>query len=98
MNKTKASQPNRDSQQQVHEWIKDYQLYQDEEAQQRLVLHYKGLVQTIARKYAKGRSFQEDIFQVGMIGLLGAIRRYDETFGKSFEAFAVPTIVGEIKR
>ncbi|GAB3876354.1 hypothetical protein GCM10027610_145000 [Dactylosporangium cerinum] len=28
----------------------------------------------------------------------GAIRRYDATFGKSFEAFAVPTIVGEIKR
>lgn len=33
-----------------------------------------------------------------MIGLLGAIRRYDESFGKSFEAFAVPTIIGEIKR
>ena len=98
MNKTKTSQPNRDCQQQVNEWIKDYQLYHDEEALKRLVLHYKGLVQTIARKYAKGRSFQEDIFQVGMIGLLGAIRRYDETFGKSFEAFAVPTIVGEIKR
>ncbi|MGN1387093.1 MAG: RNA polymerase sigma factor SigB [Bacillus sp. (in: firmicutes)] len=96
MNKT--SQPNHDSQQQVYEWIKAYQLNRDEEAQKQLVLHYKNLVQTIARKYAKGRSFQEDIFQVGMIGLLGAIRRYDETFGKSFEAFAVPTIVGEIKR
>ena len=36
--------------------------------------------------------------QVGMIGLLGAIRRYDDSFGKSFEAFAVPTIIGEIKR
>jgi RNA polymerase sigma-B factor len=33
-----------------------------------------------------------------MVGLLGAIRRYDESFGKSFEAFAVPTILGEIKR
>ena len=29
---------------------------------------------------------------------LGAIRRYDESFGKSFEAFAIPTIIGEIKR
>lgn len=96
MNKT--SQPNHDSQQQVYDWIKAYQLNQDEEAQKQLVLYYKNLVQTIARKYAKERSFQEDIFQVGMIGLLGAIRRYDETFGKSFEAFAVPTIVGEIKR
>ncbi len=94
----KISQPNQDSQRQVHEWIKEYQLSQDEEAQKQLVLHYRSLVQTIARKYAKGRPFQEDIFQVGMIGLLGAIRRYDEEFGKSFEAFAVPTIVGEIKR
>ena len=33
-----------------------------------------------------------------MLGLLGAIRRFDPSFGRSFEAFAVPTIVGEIKR
>jgi RNA polymerase sigma-B factor len=33
-----------------------------------------------------------------MIGLLAAIRRYDKAFGRSFESFAVPTIVGEIKR
>ena len=33
-----------------------------------------------------------------MLGLLGAIRRYDSEFGRSFEAFAVPTIIGEIKR
>lgn len=33
-----------------------------------------------------------------MLGLLGAIRRYDPEFGRSFEAFAVPTIIGEIKR
>jgi RNA polymerase sigma-B factor len=33
-----------------------------------------------------------------MIGLLGAIRRYDPTIGKPFEAFAIPTIIGEIKR
>ncbi|MGM9924934.1 MAG: RNA polymerase sigma factor SigB [Bacillus sp. (in: firmicutes)] len=94
----KQSQPNQEMKNQVNAWIRAYQLHQDEEAQNQLVLHYKGLVQTIARKYAKGRSFQEDIYQVGMIGLLGAIRRYDESFGKSFEAFAVPTIIGEIKR
>ncbi|MCG3057076.1 RNA polymerase sigma factor SigB, partial [Escherichia coli] len=39
-----------------------------------------------------------DIVQVGMLGLLGAIRRYDPSFGRSFESFAVPTIIGEIKR
>src|SRR6185312_17535230 len=70
----------------------------DDEAQTNLVLHYERLVQSLARKYSNGKSFHEDIFQVGMLGLLGAIRRYDSEFGRSFEAFAVPTIIGEIKR
>ncbi|WP_409303964.1 RNA polymerase sigma factor SigB [Peribacillus sp. SCS-155] len=94
----KHSQPNQSTKEQVNEWIKAYQLHQDEEAQSQLVLHYQSLVETISRKYSKGKSYHEDIIQVGMIGLLGAIRRYDESFGKSFEAFAVPTIIGEIKR
>lgn len=93
----KQSQP-KPPKQETNELIKAYQLYQDPDAQEKLVIQYKSLVETIARKYSKGRSFHEDIVQVGMIGLLGAIRRYDETFGKSFEAFAVPTIIGEIKR
>ena len=83
---------------QVTQWIKAYQENGDQEAQNQLVLHYEGLVETIARKYSKGKSYHEDIIQVGMIGLLGAIRRYDDSFGKSVEAFAVPTIIGEIKR
>jgi RNA polymerase sigma-B factor len=94
----KQSQPNQLSMQEINELIKAYQEHQDEEAQNKLVLHYQNLVSTIARKYSKGGSYHEDIVQVGMIGLLGAIRRYDESFGKSFEAFAIPTIIGEIKR
>jgi len=82
----------------VNEWIKAYQLHEDQEAQDKLVMHYKNLVESIARKYSKGKSYHEDIFQVGIIGLLGAIRRYNESYGKSFEAFAIPTIIGEIKR
>lgn len=93
----KQSQPDQ-AKNDVLKWIKAYQLHEDEEAQNQLVLHYKNLVESIARKYSKGKSFHEDIFQVGIIGLLGAIRRYDASFGKSFEAFAIPTIIGEIKR
>jgi RNA polymerase sigma-B factor len=92
------SQPNSLSKEEIHRYIKAYQQNQDDEAQNQLVLHYKSLVETIARKYSKGKSYHEDIVQVGNIGLLGAIRRYDEDYGRSFEAFAVPTIVGEIKR
>ncbi|MFB1083000.1 RNA polymerase sigma factor SigB [Jeotgalibacillus sp. JSM ZJ347] len=94
----KLSQPNQPSKEEVLKWIKAYQETQDDDAQHKLVVHYKNLVESIARKYSKGKSYHEDIAQVGMIGLLGAIRRYDDTFGKSFEAFAIPTIIGEIKR
>lgn len=83
---------------QVLEWIKQYQETNDELAQTNLVLHYERLVHSIARKYSNGKMYHEDIVQVGMLGLLGAIRRYNPEFGKSFEAFAVPTIIGEIKR
>ena len=83
---------------QVLLWIKQYQETNDQEAQTNLVLHYERLVQSIARKYSNGKPYHEDIAQVGMLGLLGAIRRYDPEFGRSFEAFAVPTIIGEIKR
>ncbi len=92
------SQPDKTGKEQVYEWIEAYQQTGDDLAQHELVMHYKNLVESIARKYSQGKSFHEDLVQVGNIGLLGAIRRYDATFGKSFEAFAVPTIVGEIKR
>lgn len=82
----------------VLQWIKQYQETNDDEAQTKLVLHYERLVQSLARKYSNGKPFHEDIAQVGMLGLLGAIRRYNPEFGRSFEAFAVPTIIGEIKR
>ncbi|MCZ2260427.1 RNA polymerase sigma factor SigB [Sporosarcina sp. G11-34] len=83
---------------QVLVWIKQYQATNDDEAQTNLVLHYERLVQSIARKYSNGKPYHEDLVQVGMLGLLGAIRRYDPELGRSFEAFAVPTIIGEIKR
>lgn len=86
------------SKEQILEWIQLYQENEDDGAQTNLVLHYQYLVESIARKYSNGRSYHDDIIQVGMLGLLGAIRRFDSTFGRGFEAFAIPTIVGEIKR
>lgn len=86
------------SNEQVYEWIKLYQKTKDEEAQLKLVKHYEALVRSLSRKFSKGRDYDEDMFQVGMVGLLAALERYDDEFGRSFESFAVPTIVGEIKR
>jgi len=83
----------------VYQWIKHYQTNpEDKENQEKIVLTYKKLVQSIARKYAKNEMIYEDLEQVGMLGLLAAIRRYDPEVGRSFESFAIPTIIGEIKR
>ncbi|MGE6257937.1 RNA polymerase sigma factor SigB [Heyndrickxia sporothermodurans] len=94
----RLSQPSQLGKEKIHDLIKQYQENEDMNAQNDLVLHYQNLVESIARKYSKGQSYHEDIVQVGLLGLLGAIRRFDESFGKSFEAFAIPTIIGEIKR
>ena len=94
---SKESLPNA-AKEDILQWIASYQATKDDTAQTNLVVHYRYLVESIARKYARGKSNYDDIVQVGMLGLLGAIRRFDPEFGRSFEAFAVPTIVGEIKR
>lgn len=83
----------------VYQWIEFLQNHpKDTATQEKIILAYKNLVESIAMKYAKNPSIYEDLVQVGMIGLLGAVRRYDPSLGKSFEAFAIPTIIGEIKR
>lgn len=78
--------------------IAHYQKTKDEDVLTKIVLHYEDLVVAIAKKYSYGDSLYDDVFQVGMLGLLGAIKRYDSSVGRKFEAFAIPTIVGEIKR
>lgn len=95
---SKESLPRNSSKEEVLNWIAEYQEHASEEAQTNLVIYYQQLVESIARKYSHGKSYYDDIVQVGMLGLLGAIRRFDPSFDRSFEAFAVPTIVGEIKR
>lgn len=82
----------------VEELIRQFQEEKLEETQEILVKKYEGLVQALAKKFSRGRDYDDDLIQVGMIGLLAALRRFDPTFGRSFESFAVPTIIGEIKR
>lgn len=83
----------------VYRWIDLLQENpENEEIKEKFVLHYEGLVHSLARKYSYNRGNHEDLAQVGMIGLLISVERFDKSFGKSFEAFAIPTIIGEIKR
>ncbi|MCC3358068.1 RNA polymerase sigma factor SigB [Bacillus sp. REN16] len=81
----------------VERLVQNFQKTGSKQTEREIVERYEKIIQSIAWKYSRGRAFHEDIVQVGRIGLLGAIRRFDETLGKSFHTFAIPTIIGEIK-
>lgn len=82
----------------INALILRYQETEDDEAQTKLVMHYQRLIDSLAYRYSRGQAHHEDLVQVGMVGLLGAIRRFDLSFKRKFEAFLVPTVLGEIKR
>lgn len=81
----------------VDRLVQNFQITGSKETERKIVEKYENVINSIAWKYSKGKFFHEDIVQVGRIGLLAAIRRYDRTIGKSFNSFAIPTISGEIK-
>lgn len=70
----------------------------DELAKDTLVSENMGLVWSLVRRFS-GRGHElEDLFQIGCIGLLKSIDKFDTTFGVKFSTYAVPMIIGEIKR
>jgi RNA polymerase sigma-B factor len=64
----------------------------------RVVEAHLPLVRHLARRYADRGEPLDDLVQVGTIGLLKAVDRFDAGRGSSFAAFAVPTVLGEIRR
>ena len=70
----------------------------DREAEERLVEWNQGLVTSVAARFrGRGADF-EDLVQIGSIGLLKAIRSFDLERGFAFSTYAVPLIIGEIRR
>lgn len=70
----------------------------DREARNRLVEENVGLVWSIVRRF-NGRGYDpEDLFQIGCIGLIKSIDHFDLRFDVKFSTYAVPMIMGEIKR
>ena len=63
-----------------------------------LVFAHLAMVRQLASRFASRAESLEDLNQVGIIGLIKAIDRFDPSRGVEFSSFAVPTIVGEIKR
>jgi len=76
----------------------EYRATRDTPIRDRLVLMHENLVRFLAAKFANRGEPLEDLVQVGTIGLINAIDRFEPERGTKFSTYATPTIVGEIKR
>jgi RNA polymerase sigma-B factor len=63
-----------------------------------IVARYLDLAESIARRFARRGEPLDDLVQVASFGLIKSVERFDPEVGSSFVAFAIPTMVGEIKR
>lgn len=70
----------------------------DKEARDQLIQENLGLVWSIVRRFTGRGQEPEDLFQIGVIGLIKAIDKFDTGFEVRFSTYAVPMITGEIKR
>jgi RNA polymerase sigma-B factor len=70
----------------------------DEMAREELFVRFLPLARRLAARYTNPHEPIEDLAQVASVGLLGAIDRFDPDRGVRFPAFAIPTILGELKR
>ena len=70
----------------------------DEQAREQVLVELMPLVRALAARYAGRGEALEDLVQVGSIGLIKAVDRFDIDRGVDISSYAVPTIVGEIRR
>ena len=70
----------------------------DEQAREQVLVELMPLVRALASRYAGRGEALEDLVQVGSIGLIKAVDRFDIDRGVDISSYAVPTIVGEIRR
>jgi len=70
----------------------------DKAASDKVVAENVGLVWSIVRRFANRGYELEDLFQIGSIGLIKAIDKFDSSYDVKFSTYAVPMITGEIKR
>jgi RNA polymerase sigma-B factor len=82
----------------VQRLFRRYARFGDLAARDELFERFLPLARGLARRYHRGTEPLDDLVQVASIGLLNAIVRFDPERGREFTTYAIPTIVGELKR
>ena len=80
------------------ELFKRWRHGRDERAREILIERFLPLARKLARRYSSSNEPYDDLVQVASLGLVKAVERFDPDRGFAFTSFAVPTIVGELKR
>jgi RNA polymerase sigma-B factor len=78
--------------------VRAWREHGDLDARRELIEEHLPLVRVLANRWARQGEQLEDLVQVGAVGLIKAVDRFDPDRGSSFAAYAVPTILGEIRR
>jgi RNA polymerase sigma-B factor len=78
--------------------LRRYSRTRDEALLEALVARWMPLARQLARRYGRSSEPFEDLLQVASIGLVKALKGFDPDRGKAFSSYAVPTIMGELKR
>ena len=72
--------------------------YGDQNAREQFIVANMRLVLSVIKRFKSTKKSKDDLFQAGCIGLIKAIDNFDSSFGVKFSTYAVPMIIGEIKR
>jgi RNA polymerase sigma-B factor len=80
------------------ELLARYREHDDRVARQRAIEQNLPLVRALARRFSRSADQTDELVQAGSIGLIKAVDRFDAERGRDLGAYAVPTIVGELRR
>ena len=67
-------------------------------AREEFIIYNMRLVLSIVKRFSSGKNNADDVFQVGVIGLIKSIDNFDTSIGVKFSTYAVPMIIGEIRK
>jgi RNA polymerase sigma-B factor len=98
-NSTPSASPGREELRRLHRrYAETTDPLERDRIREQLVHGYESLVHFLARRFQNRGEPLEDIAQVGFLGLIKAIERFEPALGNEFTTFATPTILGEIRR